>query len=52
MLPTSKVLSPVTILKEIVIPFKEKTALIFKGNKTPGKTEAKVFGNFVSFIKW
>jgi len=51
MLPTGEFLSPMTILKEIVTAFKEKIALTFKGHKTSGKTEAKTFVHFVSFIK-
>lgn len=52
MLPTGEFLSPVAILKEIVIPVKEKAALNFKGSKTLDNTKAKVFVKIVYFMKW
>lgn len=52
MLPTGGFLNPVAILKEIVIPVKEKAALNFKGSKTLDNTKAKVFVKIVHFIKW
>lgn len=51
MLSTDEFWNPVAILKEIVIPVKEKVALNFKGSKTPDKTEAKVFVKIVYFMK-
>lgn len=52
MLPTGELLSPVAVLKDIVIPVKEKAALNFKESKTSDKTEAKVFVKNVYFMKW
>lgn len=46
------VLSPVAILKEIVIPVKEKAVLHFKGSKTLDNTKGKVLVKIVHFMKW
>lgn len=51
-LPIGEFLSPVAILKEIVILVKEKASLKVKGSKTTDKTEAKIFVKTGSFMKW
>lgn len=51
MLPTGEFLSPVAILKEIVIPVKEKAALNFKGSKTLDNTKGKVLVKIVHFYE-